>query len=110
MKRLALGAPLLLSMTLAHAPAFAQEKLTVWWNKGYYKAEDAALLAGGLSVQLDKALLREGDALVQHRPDRYGGVDYNSLIAPLVLSVQQQDSEVQALRARVAALESQLAA
>ncbi|HRD89596.1 MAG TPA: glycoside hydrolase family protein [Accumulibacter sp.] len=26
--------------------------------------EDAALLAGGLSVQLDKALLREGDALV----------------------------------------------
>ena len=24
-------------------PAFAQEKLTVWWVKGFYKAEDEAL-------------------------------------------------------------------
>src|SRR5881394_1015426 len=25
------------------SPAFAQEKLTVWWVKGFYKAEDDAL-------------------------------------------------------------------
>ena len=30
---------------LAAAPAFAQEKLTVWWVKGFYKAEDDALFA-----------------------------------------------------------------
>ena len=30
---------------LAAAPAMAQEKLTVWWVKGFYKAEDDALFA-----------------------------------------------------------------
>ncbi len=30
---------------VAAAPAFAQEKLTVWWGKGFYKAEDDALYA-----------------------------------------------------------------
>jgi multiple sugar transport system substrate-binding protein len=30
---------------LAGSPAFAQEKLTVWWEKGFYKAEDDALFA-----------------------------------------------------------------
>jgi multiple sugar transport system substrate-binding protein len=30
---------------LAGAPAAAQEKLTVWWGKGFYKAEDDALFA-----------------------------------------------------------------
>ena len=30
---------------LASAPTFAQDKLTVWWAKGYYKAEDDALYA-----------------------------------------------------------------
>jgi len=30
---------------LAGNPAFAQEKLTVWWVKGFYKAEDDALFA-----------------------------------------------------------------
>jgi multiple sugar transport system substrate-binding protein len=30
---------------LAGHPAFAQEKLTVWWGKGFYKAEDDALHA-----------------------------------------------------------------
>ena len=74
------------------------------------KAAPSLLYHGFLYQELAEVLPREGDALVQHRPDRYGGVDYNSLIAPLVLSVQQQDREVQALRARVAALESQLAA
>jgi multiple sugar transport system substrate-binding protein len=28
---------------IAGSPAFAQEKLTVWWVKGFYKAEDDAL-------------------------------------------------------------------
>ena len=46
---------------------------------------------------LAEVLPREGDALVQHRPDRYGGVDYNSLIAPLVLAVQQLAARVQQL-------------
>ncbi|MEP7298503.1 MAG: ABC transporter substrate-binding protein [Burkholderiales bacterium] len=30
---------------VAGSPAFAQEKLTVWWVKGFYKAEDDALFA-----------------------------------------------------------------
>ncbi len=30
---------------LAATPAMAQEKLTVWWTKGYYKGEDEALFA-----------------------------------------------------------------
>jgi multiple sugar transport system substrate-binding protein len=30
---------------IAAAPAFAQEKLVVWWGKGFYKAEDDALYA-----------------------------------------------------------------
>ena len=44
---------------LAAGPAFAQaqEKLTVWWVKGFYKAEDDALLA---------ALLEERTELKNH--------------------------------------------
>ena len=30
---------------LLATPGFAQEKLTIWWAKGFYKAEDDALLA-----------------------------------------------------------------
>jgi multiple sugar transport system substrate-binding protein len=30
---------------LAAAPALAQEKITVWWSKGFYKSEDDALIA-----------------------------------------------------------------
>jgi multiple sugar transport system substrate-binding protein len=33
------------SALLAPVPAAAQEKLTVWWVKGFYKAEDEALFA-----------------------------------------------------------------
>ena len=33
------------SALIATGPAFAQEKLTVWWVKGFYKAEDDALFA-----------------------------------------------------------------
>ena len=41
----ALAAAGFISSLLAAAPAMAQEKLTVWWAKGYYKAEDEALFA-----------------------------------------------------------------
>jgi multiple sugar transport system substrate-binding protein len=30
---------------LAAVPALAQEKITVWWSKGFYKSEDDALIA-----------------------------------------------------------------
>src|SRR5258706_9380952 len=43
MRRVILGA-VALGLVLA-APAVAQEKLTVWWVKGFYKSEDDALLA-----------------------------------------------------------------
>jgi multiple sugar transport system substrate-binding protein len=42
--RLALGAAMLAaSLGQGAAPASAQEKLTVWWVKGFYKSEDDAL-------------------------------------------------------------------
>jgi len=37
--------PLAVGLMLAAAPAFAQETLTVWWVKGFYKSEDDALFA-----------------------------------------------------------------
>jgi multiple sugar transport system substrate-binding protein len=33
-----------LAVVLSSSPALAQEKLTVWWTKGFYKSEDDALL------------------------------------------------------------------
>jgi len=46
MKLKALMVPVLMAMGLAVAgQAAAQEKLTVWWVKGFYKAEDDALFA-----------------------------------------------------------------
>ena len=44
LKQLA-AAAFLGSALIAAGPAFAQEKLTVWWVKGFYKAEDDALFA-----------------------------------------------------------------
>ena len=44
LKQLA-AAALMGSALFAAIPAFAQEKLTVWWEKGFYKAEDDALFA-----------------------------------------------------------------
>ena len=44
LKQLA-AAALCAGALVATAPAFAQEKLTVWWGKGFYKAEDDALYA-----------------------------------------------------------------
>ena len=34
-----------IGLLYAAAPARAQEKITVWWVKGFYKSEDDALLA-----------------------------------------------------------------
>src|SRR4029453_13637244 len=38
-----IAAALIAAGILASAPAVAQEKLTVWWVKGFYKSEDDAL-------------------------------------------------------------------
>jgi multiple sugar transport system substrate-binding protein len=43
MKRLVAGAVAASALLLLAGPALAQEKLTVWWSKGFYKAEDDAL-------------------------------------------------------------------
>lgn len=40
-----LASALVAAGLLGGAPAMAQEKLTVWWVKGFYKAEDDALFA-----------------------------------------------------------------
>ncbi len=40
-----LAAALVAAGLISTSPAFAQEKLTVWWGKGFYKAEDDALFA-----------------------------------------------------------------
>jgi multiple sugar transport system substrate-binding protein len=44
-RALALAASVAVSLFTAAAPAAAQEKITVWWSKGFYKSEDDALLA-----------------------------------------------------------------
>jgi len=44
MRRILAGAAAL-AIALSAAPGFAQEKLTVWWVKGFYKSEDEALFA-----------------------------------------------------------------
>ena len=45
LKKIGLAYALAAAGMWAAAPAMAQEKLTVWWAKGYYKAEDDALFA-----------------------------------------------------------------
>ena len=45
MKKIGLACALLATGLWVAAPAFAQDKLTVWWAKGYYKGEDDALFA-----------------------------------------------------------------
>src|SRR3954465_14466855 len=42
MKKYVAGA-IIAGLMMAAAPALAPEKLTVWWVKGFYKAEDDAL-------------------------------------------------------------------
>jgi multiple sugar transport system substrate-binding protein len=45
LKKLGLAGALMAAGLMAAAPVLAQEKLTVWWAKGYYKGEDDALFA-----------------------------------------------------------------
>eukprot|EP01034_Spumella_vulgaris_P018407 gene18407-23515_t len=44
MRRILAGAAAL-AIAFSAAPGFAQEKLNVWWVKGFYKSEDDALFA-----------------------------------------------------------------
>ena len=43
--RNAVAAAMVAAGLMAAGPSLAQEKLTVWWVKGFYKAEDEALFA-----------------------------------------------------------------
>ena len=51
----------------AAGPAMAQEKITVWWGKGFYKSEDDALLATikkfeaktGIKVELSQYAIQD---------------------------------------------------
>ena len=46
---------LVVAGVLATGQAFAQEKLTVWWGKGYYKSEDDALYAAIRKFEIGRA-------------------------------------------------------
>ena len=56
-----------LGLLYAAAPAMAQEKLTVWWVKGFYKSEDDALFAAikkfeaktGVKVELSQYAVQD---------------------------------------------------
>ena len=39
------SASLIAAGLMANGAAFAQEKISVWWVKGFYKSEDDALFA-----------------------------------------------------------------
>ena len=66
MRRVIAGA-LAAAIALAAAPGFAQEKLTVWWVKGFYKSEDDALFAAikkfeaktGVKVELSQYAVQD---------------------------------------------------
>jgi multiple sugar transport system substrate-binding protein len=45
LKKIGLACAFVAAGLWAAAPAMAQEKITVWWGKGFYKAEDDALFA-----------------------------------------------------------------
>src|SRR6202007_2410378 len=57
-----------LGMLCAALPAAAQEKLTVWWVKGFYPSEDAALYEAikkyeaksGVKVELSQYAVQDG--------------------------------------------------
>ena len=56
-----------LAIVFAAVPGFAQEKLTVWWVKGFYKSEDEALFAAikkfeaktGVKVELSQYAVQD---------------------------------------------------
>jgi multiple sugar transport system substrate-binding protein len=45
LKKIGIACALVAAGLFSAAPALAQEKITVWWGKGFYKAEDDALFA-----------------------------------------------------------------
>jgi multiple sugar transport system substrate-binding protein len=55
------------AMVYAAAPALAQEKITIWWSKGFYKSEDDALIAAikkfedktGVKVELSQYAIQD---------------------------------------------------
>ena len=59
-----------LAIALSAAPGFAQQKLTVWWVKGFYKSEDDALYAAikkyeqksGVKVELSQYAVQDMNA------------------------------------------------
>ena len=65
----------------------------------YRMRSNPALRYHGFIYQEVAELMRDDtpDALALHRPGSYGGVDYMSLVAPLVLAVQQLAARVQQL-------------
>src|SRR6267378_1196233 len=68
--RRVLAAAAALAIALSAAPSFAQEKLTVWWVKGFYKSEDDALYAAikkfeaktGVKVELSQYAVQDMNA------------------------------------------------
>src|SRR5476649_478581 len=56
-----------LAIAFSVAPSFAQDKLTVWWVKGFYKSEDDALYAAikkyeaksGIKVELSQYAVQD---------------------------------------------------
>ena len=70
MRRVLAGAAALaasMAIAFSAAPGFAQEKLTVWWVKGFYKSEDDALYAAikkyeaktGVKVELSQYAVQD---------------------------------------------------
>src|SRR6201996_828384 len=70
MRRRVVAAAVAAAMVLAAAPAFAEETLTVWWVKGFYKSEDEALYAAikkyeaksGVKVELSQYAVQDMNA------------------------------------------------
>src|SRR5882762_11800275 len=68
--RRVLAAAIAAAIALTAAPSFAQEKLTVWWVKGFYKSEDEALFAAikkfeaktGVKIELSQYAVQDMNA------------------------------------------------
>ena len=69
MRRVLAGA-VALAIAFSAAPGFAQDKLNVWWVKGFYKSEDEALYAAikkyeaktGVKVELSQYAIQDMNA------------------------------------------------